>query len=128
MEILFVIICIAIALAIPFFTGWIRKPRTASLVSRLYSIIAYGLFVTSAVLFVGAGRTSCDIYEACLICGGSGIESSGTQCMMCQGAGEILVSQASYSISWLYPSCLIILGLYIAIFSLALKTLTDRAL
>ncbi len=125
MEILFIIACIAVALAVPLFTGWIRKPRTAALVSKLYSVIAYALFVTSIILFVVAEETLYSIYEARVLCGGSGIEVSGMQCAICHGAGEILASHAASTIPQLYPICMILLGLYIAIFSFALKSLAE---
>ena len=127
MEITFIIICIAILIAMPLFTGWIRKTRTAALVSKLYFVVAYLLIITSIVLFAATNKALYNTYEICVMCGGSGTEVEGAQCMICQGAGEILTSHTSFSIPWLYPICMIVLGIYTAIFSFALRFFAEHS-
>lgn len=126
MEILFIVICFAIVFAIPFLTSWVRTKRTATVISRLYFVIAYLLLIASIILLIAPGKTSYSFYEVCTMCSGSGMEADGTQCALCCGAGKTLENITSYSVSQLYPICMIVLGLYLGIFSFALTVLSKR--
>lgn len=127
MESLFLIICFATVLCMPFFTSWISKLRTAILVSRIYCIAACALFTASIALFITMGESSSSLYDLCAVCEGSSIALNGAQCAVCQGAGEAIASYAAGSVPWLYPMGMIVLGIYIAIFSFALKQLAARS-
>lgn len=126
MEILFIVSCMAVVFVIPFLTAWVRTRRTATIISRLYFVIAYLLVMVSIFLFIAPGKTSYSFYEVCAMCDGSGAEAGGTQCSICCGTGEILSTLISYSVARMYPICLIVLGVYIGIFSFALKVLSKR--
>ena len=116
----------AIAFLIPFLTGWIRTKHTATVISRLYFVIAYLLIMVSIVLFIAPGKTAHSFYEVCAVCDGSGMDASAIPCSICHGTGEIISTLISYSVARVYPICLIVLGVYIGIFSFALKVLSER--
>lgn len=126
MEIIFIGLCIAIGIGIPCSVSYIRKLKTARLVSLIILVFAVTMLAAGIILFAVTEVTTCSTYEICTMCEGYGFTPAEEQCLVCKGAGKTLATTTMYSISLLYPVCMTVLGIYAMILRFALQEVIEK--